>query len=225
MTSSGLPFTDRSEAGRALGAALRDALRDRHDGGADDGAVVVLGLPRGGVPVAAEVAAALDAPLDVFVVRKLGTPGHRELAMGAIASGGVRVLNDDVVRQLRIPVEDIERVTAAELGELRRRERAYRGDRPALHLAGATVLLVDDGLATGATVMAAVEAVRAAAPNRVVVAVPVGAPDACRRVSAVADDVVCLHAPERFGAVGTYYRDFGQTPDDEVERLLARERT
>jgi putative phosphoribosyl transferase len=219
MTSSELPFADRSEAGRALGIALRDRLQDRPDGG-----VVVLGLPRGGVPVAAEVAAALGAPLDVFVVRKLGTPGHRELAMGAIAGGGVRVLNDEVVRHLRIPPEEVERVAAAELVELRRRERAYRGDLPAVELAGAVVLLVDDGLATGATVMAAVQAVRAAGPSRVVVAVPVGAPDACRRVSAVADEVVCLHAPESFGAVGAYYSDFGQTSDDEVERLLAARR-
>jgi putative phosphoribosyl transferase len=213
MERTELPFDDRAAAGRALGAALQGRFPDER--------VVVLGLPRGGVPVAAEVAAALRAPLDVFVVRKLGTPGHRELAMGALASGGARVLNEDLIRSLGVPDEAVERVAAAELVELRRREQLYRGDRPRVDVAGCTALLVDDGLATGASVLAAVQAVRAARPARVVVAVPVGAPEACRRLSAVADEVVCLHAPPGFGAVGTYYRDFRQTSDDEVERLLA----
>jgi putative phosphoribosyl transferase len=213
MERTELPFDDRAAAGRALGAALQGRFPDER--------VVVLGLPRGGVPVAAEVAAALRAPLDVFVVRKLGTPGHRELAMGALASGGARVLNEDLIRSLGVSDEAVERVAAAELVELRRREQLYRGDRPRVDVAGCTALLVDDGLATGASVLAAVQAVRAARPARVVVAVPVGAPEACRRLSAVADEVVCLHAPPGFGAVGTYYRDFRQTSDDEVERLLA----
>jgi putative phosphoribosyl transferase len=208
-----LPFRDRAEAGAALAAALRDRFADDR--------LVVLGLPRGGVPVAAPVAEALHAPLDVFVVRKLGTPGQPELAMGAIASGGVRVLNTALVDRLGIDDDALERVTREESAELRRRERQYRGDRPPVDLAGRTVVLVDDGLATGASVRAAVEAVRAAAPHRIVVAVPVGAPESCARVAEVADDVVCLHSPASFGAVGTYYLDFGQTSDDEVQRLLA----
>jgi putative phosphoribosyl transferase len=208
-----LPFRDRAEAGAALAAALRDRFADDR--------LVVLGLPRGGVPVAAPVAEALRAPLDVFVVRKLGTPGQAELAMGAIASGGVRVLNTALVDRLGIDDDALERVTREESAELRRRERQYRGDRPPVDLAGRTVVLVDDGLATGASVRAAVEAVRAAAPHRIVVAVPVGAPESCARVAEVADDVVCLHSPASFGAVGTYYLDFGQTSDDEVQRLLA----
>lgn len=210
--SSALPFADRTEAGRALGAALR--------GRWDDEALLVLGLPRGGVPVAAEVAAALQAPLDVLVVRKLGTPGQPELAMGAIASGGVRVLNPSVVRVLGIADDAIEDVAAGELVELERRERGFRGDRPRPELAGRTVVIVDDGLATGATVRAAVEAVQSASPSRVVVAVPVGSPEACALVGEVADEVVCLHAPPRFGAVGAYYTDFTQTSDDEVQRLI-----
>ncbi|HWH31013.1 MAG TPA: phosphoribosyltransferase family protein [Mycobacteriales bacterium] len=207
-------FADRTDAGRALGAAVRERLA-----AAD---AVVLGLPRGGVPVAAEVAAALQAPLDVFVVRKLGTPGHRELAMGAIASGGVRVMNDAVVRRLGVPPDAVERVAAEEQAELERREREYRGDRQPADVGGRTAVLVDDGLATGATVLAAVEAVRALGPERVVVAAPVGAPEACRRVAERADDVVCLLAPDGFGAVGAFYVDFAQTSDDEVRRLLAR---
>ena len=207
-----LPFQDRIEGGRELAARLagRPGLADP----------IVLGLPRGGVPVAAQVAIALDAPLDVFVVRKLGVPGQPELAMGAIASGGVRVLNSAAVQHLDISAAAIEEVAGRELTELARREREYRGDRPAVEFAGRTVVLVDDGLATGATMRAAVEAVRAKGPGRIVVAVPVGAPDTCQTVDEIADEVVCLHAPDSFGAVGAYYTDFGQTTDDEVRRLL-----
>ena len=212
MRWSPAPFRDRTDAGRALGVAVR-AHWARPD--------VVLGLPRGGVPVAAEVAAALGAPLDVFVVRKLGVPGQPELAMGAIASGGLRVLNDHVVERLAIPQSRIDDVAAAESVELERREQAYRGDRPPLVLTGRSVVLVDDGLATGATVLAAVVAVRAAGASPVVVAVPVGSPEACRRVGELADDVVCLSAPATFSAVGEHYADFRQTSDEEVRRLLA----
>lgn len=208
-----LPFRDRRAAGAALGAELAGRI--------DGGDVVVLGLPRGGVPVAAEVATALRAPLDVFVVRKLGAPGQPELAIGALASGGVRVLNHGLVEQLRVDAQTLSRVTEAESTELRRREQAYRGDRPPVELTGRTVVLVDDGLATGATVLAAVRAVRAGSPGRVVVAVPVGSPQACERVAEVADDVVCLHAPSSFGAVGAHYLDFRQTTDDQVRALLS----
>jgi predicted phosphoribosyltransferase len=206
-------FRDRADGGRALAAALDD-LRDRDD-------VVVLGLPRGGVPVAAEVAQALGAPLDVFVVRKLGVPGHRELAMGAIASGGVRVLNDWVVAQSGVSARDLERVTEAETAELVRRETAYRGNRAPVAVAGRIVVLVDDGLATGATMRAAVAAVRALGPSSVVVAVPVGAPEAVEVVSAAADRMVCVEAPPWFLAVGRHYDDFTETTDEEVRRLLA----
>lgn len=206
-------FADRTAAGRALAAQVR--VREPH-------ARAVLGLPRGGVPVAAEVAAGLGAPLDVLVVRKLGVPGHPELAMGAIATGGVRVMNDELVRSLDLAPAAVDDVVRAELRELERRELAYRGDRPPLDVVGRTVVVVDDGLATGATVLAAVQAVRARGAGRVVVAVPVGAPDACRRVAAVADDVVCLHAPDGFGAVGAHYDDFRQTTDEQVQSLLGR---
>lgn len=185
-----------------------------------DPGVVVLGLPRGGVPVAAEVARALGSPLDVFVVRKLGTPGQPELAMGAIASGGVRVLNTRLVRELGIADAVLERVAARELLELRRREQHYRGDRPRPGLAGRTVVLVDDGLATGASARAAVTAVRAADPARVVLAVPVGAPDVCRLLEGVADDVVCPHVSDDVSSVGAHYRDFTQVEDEQVRRLL-----
>lgn len=207
------PFADRVEAGRALGGALRGRW------GQDP--PLVLGLPRGGVPVAAQVAAALGAPLDVLVVRKLGLPIHPELAMGAIASGGIRVLNRQVLGAFAISDDVVEQVARVELVELARRERAFRGDRPRPALTGRTVVLVDDGLATGATVRAAVQAVRSAGPQSVVVAVPVGAPAAVRLVADVADDVVCLHAPSGFHAVGSCYGDFAQTTDDEVRRLLA----
>jgi putative phosphoribosyl transferase len=207
-------FRDRRDAGRRLAAGL-----GRYAGRRD---VLVLGLPRGGVPVAAEVAAALGAPLDVFVVRKLGVPGREELAMGAIASGGVQVLNDDVVRQLGIPERAIERATAAEQRELERRERAYRGNRPPPDPRGKVVVLVDDGLATGATMRAAVRAVRRLDPGRVVVAVPVGAATTCEEFAGVADEVVCATEPDPFLAVGHWYEDFSQTTDDEVRDLLAR---
>jgi putative phosphoribosyl transferase len=207
-----VPFENRAEAGRELAGRLsaQPGLED----------AVVLGLPRGGVPVAAQVAAALGAPLDVFVVRKLGVPGQPELAMGAIATGGVRVLNDSVVRQLGISQAAIDEVSRQESVELVRREREYRGERPPATLADRTVVLVDDGLATGATMRAAVEAVRATGPARVVVAVPVGAPETCQSMDEVADEVLCLHAPDRFGAVGAFYVDFGQTTDDEVRLAL-----
>ena len=208
------PFMDRREAGRVLASTLQ-SYADRDD-------VVVLALPRGGVPVAYEVAAALGAPLDVFLVRKLGTPGHRELAMGAIASGGVRVLNDDVVRWYGIPDSAIESVAREEAEELERRERAYRRDRPAPDLAGRVVILVDDGLATGSTMRAAAQAIRMHGPSRVVVAVPVGARQTCSEIASVADEVVCARMPEPFSAVGQWYLDFDQTEDDEVRDLLQK---
>ena len=205
-------FRDRTDAGLALAGAARRRI------GGDD--VVVLGLPRGGVPVAAEVATALGAPLDVFVVRKLGTPGHRELAMGAIASGGIRVLNDEVVKWYGIPPEAIDAVAREEERELGRREIAYREGRDGVPLEGRVVILIDDGLATGSTMMAAVKAVRQRAPGRVIVAVPVGARETCGALAAVADEVVCLRMPEPFSAVGQWYLDFDQTSDDEVRKLL-----
>jgi predicted phosphoribosyltransferase len=183
--------------------------------------VVVLALPRGGVPVAYEVAKMLGAPMDVVVVRKLGVPGHPELAMGAIASGGVRVMNDDAVIGDGPAAAAIEEVTRAERLELERRERAYRDGRPAMPIAGRTAILVDDGLATGSTMRAAVLAVRRLRPARVVVAVPVGAWEACEALRAIADDVVCPLTPQAFSAVGFWYSDFSQTTDDEVRRLLS----
>src|SRR5262245_25330895 len=205
-------FRDRTEAGRYLARKLQ-AYTDRPD-------VIVLALPRGGVPVAFEVAQKLHAPLDVFLVRKLGVPGREELAMGAIASGGVRVLNEDVVRYLNIPEEVIEEVAEQERQELERRERLYRGDRPAPEVRGKTVILIDDGLATGSTMRAAVRALRQQRPARVVVAVPVGSPDTCAEFSAEADEVVCGRTPDPFYAVGAWYDDFSQTSDDEVRWLL-----
>jgi predicted phosphoribosyltransferase len=207
-------YADRREAGRVLADRLTDYA------GRDD--VVVLGLPRGGIPVAYEVAQALHAPLDVFVVRKLGLPGHPEYAMGAIASGGVRVLNDDAIRQLRVPLPAVEAVAHAEQLELERRERAYRGARPAVAVEGRIVILVDDGLATGSTMRAAVLAIRRRLPSLIVVAVPVGARDTCRTMNEVADDVICARMPEPFSAVGLWYQNFDQTSDDEVRRLLAQ---
>jgi predicted phosphoribosyltransferase len=211
------PFADRHDAGVELASRLGQYS------GRDD--LVVLALPRGGVPVAFEVASALNAPLDVFVVRKLGMPGHPEFAIGAIASGGVRVLSDDVVRWYHIPDAAIEALTRSELAELERREREYRQGRPLIPLQGRIVILVDDGLATGSTMRAAVQAVRAQAPARVVVAVPVGAPETCEQLAAVADDVVCARTPDPFSAVGLWYRDFSQTTDEEVRELLRRPRT
>jgi predicted phosphoribosyltransferase len=210
------PFADRREAGATLAQRLQ-AYKDRDD-------VVVLALPRGGVPVAFEVARALGAPLDVFVVRKLGLPGHRELAMGAIASGGVRILNDDVVQWYGIPTAAIDAVAREEQSELERRERLYRADLPPLDLRGRVVLLIDDGLATGSTMKAAVEAVRLHQPSRIVVAVPVGSPETCQEFSQAADEIVCARTPQPFSAVGQWYRDFSETSDDEVRRLLREER-
>ena len=207
-------FPDRAAAGRALAARLTH-YADRSD-------VVVLGLPRGGVPVAAEVAAALHAPLDVYVVRKLGVPGRDELALGAIGPGGVRVLNDDVVRSYRIDVVDIDRVVERETAELERRQREYRGDAGAIDVAGRVVILVDDGLATGATMRAAVKAVQQSDPSRVVVAVPVAARAVCADLASLADEVVCVHTPEMFMAVGQWYDDFSQTSDAEVRDCLSR---
>jgi erythromycin esterase-like protein/predicted phosphoribosyltransferase len=210
------PFRDRTDAGRRLAERLREYA------GRDD--VVVLALPRGGVPVAFEVARALDAPLDVFLVRKLGVPGHEELALGAIATGGVRVLSQPLIESLDIPPETIEAIDARERRELERRERAYRDGRPPPVLAGRIVILVDDGLATGSTMWAAVHAVRQEEPARVVVAVPVADPDVCASLRRAADDVVCLMTPRPLRAVGAWYEDFAQTSDDEVRELLRRTR-
>lgn len=205
-------FADRRQAGIELAARLS------HYQGRDD--VVVLALPRGGVPVAHEVATALGAPLDVFLVRKLGVPGHRELAMGAIASGGVRVLNQDVLRWYGIPAADVEQVAREEQAELERREREYRGGRAPADLGDRAVILVDDGLATGSTMKAAVQAVRALRPSRIVVAVPVGAADTCRQLESLVDEAVCARTPEPFSAVGLWYQNFSPTTDDEVRALL-----
>jgi len=206
------PFNDRREAGLELAAKLH------HYAGRND--VVVLALPRGGVPVAFEVAQALDAPLDIFLVRKLGLPTHPELAMGAIASGGVRVLNDDVVRWHGVSDRVIDAVAQAEQVELERREREYRQGWPLTELRGRTVILVDDGLATGSTMKAAVEAARQHVPARIVVAVPVGAPSTCEEVADITEETVCARTPQPFSAVGQWYRDFSQTTDEEVRELL-----
>ena len=207
-------FHNRSDAGRQLALKL-NAFASRHD-------VVVLALPRGGVPVAYEVARALKAPLDVFLVRKLGVPGHPELAMGAIASGGVRVLSEDIIDQLGIPRSAVEQVAVRERLELERRDRLYRGDRGLPLLRDRTVILVDDGLATGATMEAAIVAARQYQPARVIVAAPVGAVDTCQRLRKIADDVICAATPEPFQAVGLWYEQFDQTSDDEVIELLRR---
>ena len=207
-------FIDRRDAGRVLASRLTKYA------GRDD--VIVLALPRGGVPVAYEVASALGAPMDVFLVRKLGTPGHRELAMGAIASGGVRVLNEDVVHWYGISASAIERVAREEEEELERRERVYRDDRPPSDFTNKAVILIDDGLATGSTMRAAAQAVRARRPARVVIAVPVGAPQTCAELAAVADEVICVRMPEPFSAVGQWYLNFNQTDDDEVRDLLQK---
>jgi putative phosphoribosyl transferase len=214
MSTRMRPFTDRADAGRYLASRLQ-AYAGRGD-------VQVLGLPRGGVPVAFEVARALGAPLDVFLVRKLGVPGHEELAMGAIATGGVRVLNRDVVDGLHIPGEVIDAVAAREARELARRQQAYRGDRPELEVRGKTAILADDGLATGSTMRAAATALRQQEPRRIVVAVPVASPVVCDELSAEVDEVVCAVKPEPFYAVGIWYDDFSQTTDDEVRALLER---
>ena len=207
-------FANRAEAGQLLAGKLLDYA------GRDD--VIVLGLPRGGVPVAFEVAQRLRVSLDIFIVRKLGVPGFEELAVGAIASGGVRVLNKDVARALPNAEEVIEAVTARETTELERREQSYRDGRPAPELGGKTVILVDDGLATGATMRAGVAALRQRDVAKIVVAAPVGAPETCRELQDEVDDIVCAMAPEYFQAVGQYYKDFAQTSDEEVRELLAR---
>jgi predicted phosphoribosyltransferase len=208
-------FADRREAGVVLAAELQHL---------DSDDVVVLALPRGGVPVAYEVARRLGAPMDVFVVRKLGMPGYPELAMGAIASGGVRIMNDDVLTWYRPTASAIEAVTREERAELERRERAYRDGRPLVSIKGRVAILVDDGLATGSSMRAAVLAVRRLHPARVVVAVPVGACEACDTLREIADDVVCLSMPKPFSSVGKWYVDFSQTTDQEVRQLLAAHR-
>ena len=205
-------FADRREAGRELGRLLTRAVKP--------GEAIVLALPRGGVPVGYEIARALEIPLDVFLVRKLGTPGHPELAMGAIASGGIRVLNDEVVQALNIPQQQIDAVAAQEQRELERRDAAYRQGRSLPELTNRSVILVDDGLATGSTMKAAVQAVKQQSPKRIIVAVPVGALDTCRVLGDMADEVICARTPQPFSAVGQWYRDFSQTSDDEVMSLL-----
>ena len=209
-----LPFDDRLSAGKELAARLQ-----RYAGRVD---VIVLGLPRGGVPVAAAVASSLAAPLDVFTVRKIGVPGHRELAIGAIASGGCRVLNHDLIAQLGLSDRAVGAVIAEEERELSRREHVYRAGRPPLAVAGRIVILVDDGLATGSTMRAAVQALRDLAPARIVVAVPVGSDEACRDLELDADEVVCARVPRYFMAVGRWYVDFSETSDAEVNELLRR---
>jgi len=209
-------FRDRSEAGRYLGEELRQR---GYTAGVD---LIVLALPRGGVPVGYEVSRALNAPLDVFVVRKVGVPGHEELAMGAVASGGVNVVNEDVLDMLRIPPAMFQVVARKELQEVERREKEYRGDKARPDLKGKTVILVDDGLATGSTMLAAVRAVRLAGAERIVVAVPVAAEQTCDAFRQEVDDVICAITPEPFHAVGIWYEDFSQTSDEEVRELLAR---
>jgi predicted phosphoribosyltransferase len=205
-------FRNRTDAGRRLAEKLA-AYADRPD-------VLVLGLPRGGVPVGFEVARALGAPLDVFLVRKLGVPGYEELAMGAVASGGGRVLNDEIVHGLGISEHQIDAAVARELHELARREQLFRGDRPPPDIEGRTVILVDDGLATGATMRAAVAALRRQRPAGIVVAVPTASPDTCEALKAEADHVICAMTPDPFFAVGHWYDDFTQTTDEEVRDLL-----
>jgi putative phosphoribosyl transferase len=206
-------FHDRTDAGRQLAERLAE-YAGRPD-------VLVLGLPRGGVPVAFEVATALDVPLDVFVVRKLGVPAHAELAMGAIAAGGVEVLSEGLIRELAIPRALIQQVAVRERLELERRDRLFRGNRPSPIVRDRTIILVDDGLATGSTMEAAIMALRAQSPANIVVAVPVGARETCERVGLLASRLVCLAMPEPFDAVGLWYERFDQTLDDEVTRLLA----
>jgi putative phosphoribosyl transferase len=215
MTHSVL-FSNRAEAGRALAERLV-AYQGRSD-------LIVLGIPRGGVSVALEVAAALHAPLEVFVVRKLGVPGQEELAFGAISSGGVRVLNNELVEALGIPERDIETVTKEERNELERRERAYRGTKPPLNVAGMTAILVDDGIATGSSMQAAIMALRHLHPARIVVAVPVAPVTTCDRLRRIADEVVCAYMPASFLAVGEFYEDFLPVGDEEVTGYLTRTR-
>jgi putative phosphoribosyl transferase len=210
-------FHDRAEAGRLLAEKLM-AYANRQD-------IRVLALPRGGVPVAFEIAKALRAPLDVFLVRKLGVPGHEELAMGAIASGGIVVHNDEVIGNLDISSQEIDTVVAREQQELERRERLYRGDRPFPDLHSCTVILVDDGLATGATMRAAVVAVRQHQPAHSVIAVPIAAPDTCEALGTQVDEIICAITPDPMYAVGLWYEHFDQTTDDEVRELLTQARS
>jgi predicted phosphoribosyltransferase len=205
-------FRDRTDAGRRLAARLSE-YAGRPD-------VIVLALPRGGVPVAYEVASRLSVPLDVFLVRKLGVPGHPELAMGAVAAGGIELLSEDLIDELGIPSAQIQQAAARERAELERRERAYRGDRVSAIVQGRTVIVVDDGLATGSTMEAATMALRQQGPAAIIIAVPVGAPETVERLGRIADRVVSLETPADFSAVGQWYADFGQTSDEEVKRLL-----
>ena len=207
-------FLDRYDAGRRLAAAMSNY--------ADQPDLLILALPRGGVPVGYEVARVLHTQLDVFLVRKLGFPGHPELAMGAIATGGVRILDRQLIRMYGVPVEEIERVTAAERREMERRERLYRDDRPPPDVRGRTVILIDDGLATGSTMRAAVEALREEGAKKLVVAVPVAAPDTCAAMKDDVDQIVCAVTPDPFRAVGIWYADFSETTDEEVRELLSR---
>lgn len=210
-----MAFRDRADAGRVLAAALGHL--------AGDPRLLVLGLQRGGVPVAYEVARALQAPFDVLLVRKLGVPSQPELAMGAIAGGGVRVLHQAVIDALAIPPAVVDAVAEREGAELARREKAYRDDRPMIEVAGRTVVVVDDGVATGSTMRAAVAALRAQGAGRIVVAVPVGARETCEELARLADEVVCPRTPASFHAVGQWYDDFRQTTDDEIRALLGKE--
>ena len=207
-------FQNRTGAGRRLAAKLTTYA------GRDD--VLVLGLPRGGVPVAFEIAMALDAPLDVFIVRKLGLPGHEEFGIGAIASGDVRIVDEAVLRTYDVDAETLERITAREQLELDRRERLYRDDRPFPAIEDRIIILVDDGLATGSTMRAAIAALRKKRPSRIVVAVPVGARETCASIARLVENVVCLETPDPFYAVGLWYEDFEQTDDAEVHELLER---
>jgi putative phosphoribosyl transferase len=208
-------FRNRTEAGRQLAQVLK-AYANRAD-------VIVLGLPRGGVPVAYEVAKALNAPLDICIVRKLGVPGHKELAMGAIASGGVRVLNYDVLGWLEISGKTIDEVAERELRELQRRDRIYRGDRPQPKVKDRTIILVDDGLATGSTMRAAIAVLKAQQPKEIIIAVPVAPADVCQELNTEVDSVICLNTPEPFYAIGLWYENFAQTTDEEVCSLLANQ--
>ncbi|HWH68115.1 MAG TPA: phosphoribosyltransferase [Candidatus Sulfotelmatobacter sp.] len=207
-------FQDRSDAGKFLAKRLKRYV--------EDPSLLVLALPRGGVPVGYEIARALNAPMDAFVVRKLGVPGYEELAMGAIASGGVRVLNEDVVRRLGIPDRVVEAVAAEQQEELQRREAAFRGHDKPLHIQGRKIILVDDGLATGATMRAAIRALGQHNPAAIIVAVPVGAPETCEQLRSEVDELICGQMPEPFFAIGTWYANFLQTTDDEVREFLSR---
>jgi putative phosphoribosyl transferase len=209
-------FANRTEAGRSLAWRLEE-YENRDD-------VVVLGIPRGGVPVAFEVAQALHVPLDIFLLRKLGVPGHEEIAFGAIASGGIRVLDREILRALWISDFDVETITAREQKELKRREVAYRDGQPPIKLTGRTVILVDDGIATGASLLAAVHALRQLHPAKIVIAVPVASPAACERLAREADEFVCVAAPKQFQAVGQFYDDFSPTTDEQVIEMLTRGR-